>query len=76
MILSQKSCTPAELKTATLSDNGLAYVGNKILIPCSDMDMISRICIVAHAGSAGHRGIAYKAGNPTSFLFQQHGYSH
>ena len=35
---------------------GLWFRNDRILIPASDIEMQSRICVISHAGSAGHRG--------------------
>ena len=57
IVKSQKSLKDTELHGAKLCDDKLwRNSKGQILIPSSDMQMISRICIISHAGSAGHRG--------------------
>ena len=57
IIASQKSLTNKETQGAKRGANQLWRTPKgQILIPASDIQMISRICIISHAGSAGHRG--------------------
>ena len=48
----------SELQGAKLNDDGIWMDKGLIVLPIEDMELISRVCIVAHAGSAGYRGIA------------------
>ena len=52
---SQKKLTKKEL-TGAQAKAGLWYRDGRILIPENDTLLQSRICVVSHAGSAGHRG--------------------
>jgi len=52
---SQRSLSKKELVGAQRKA-GLWYRDDRILIPVSDIELQSRICVISHAGSAGHRG--------------------
>jgi hypothetical protein len=54
----QSKLTKNELQGASLEQNGIWVHKGRIVLPIADMELISRVCIIAHAGSAGHRGIA------------------
>ena len=53
----QSKLSKSELQGAQLNDDGIWMNKGLIVLPIADMELISRVCIVAHAGSAGHRGI-------------------
>ena len=61
IITSQQSLTSKERTNAHKGPRGMWFKNSKILIPDSDSDLQTRICIVGHAGAAGHRG-----GKPTT----------
>jgi len=56
LIEAQKHLSEKEISISRLEPNGLRYIKSKIIIPQSQRDIQIRICIVGHAGSAGHRG--------------------
>ena len=56
MRLSQKFLSPKEKRNATKREDGLWVRDNRILICRSDTALQSRICLIAHAAAAGHRG--------------------
>ncbi|KAF0746464.1 hypothetical protein AaE_008116 [Aphanomyces astaci] len=42
--------------TAVMQDNGVLYLRERIWIPADAHDLLTRLVIIAHCGSMGHRG--------------------
>ena len=68
-------CKPTkdELQGASLKEKRIWIHEGHIALPIADMEIISHICIIAHAGGAGHtqRDCPNMMHNQTLFLFQK-----